>query len=99
VRENSTFQVVCANILEESKYSYYSEQNKKFTEKEKQQLHELNAKLGESPFFAMGLLLAFFYTTPDNTMPLIWNDGCVYTDEKGVQRNWSALFARKTTKI
>jgi hypothetical protein len=96
VSQNSTFDVVCAYELDEAKFNFYHENNKTFTDKEKERIRQMNERLGESAFFAMGLLLAFFYTTPDNTMPLIWNDEGRYLDRRGSLKSWFALFPRKT---
>ena len=96
VKENSTFDVVCALKLSEAEYSFYHESNPTFSDEEKEQIQKLNRKLGETAFFGMGLLIAFFYTTPDNTMPLIWNNGVGYLDDNGKQESWCALLPRTT---
>ncbi len=95
VRDHSTFEVVCALELEESAFNYYDGSNKVFSPEEKQQIQELNERLGQN-FFVMGLLVAFFYSTPDNTMPFIWNDGVKFQDGHGRNQSWFALLPRKS---
>jgi hypothetical protein len=61
---------------------------------EKEKLKELNALLGRNEF-DIGLLIAFYYGTPNNTMPFIWKNGFKYTDKKGCNDTWFALLPRK----
>jgi hypothetical protein len=68
-----------------------------FDQKEKAQLKCINGKLIQvgSAKYDKGLLLAFYYAVPNNTMPIIWKEGQKYNDNSGNTRNWFALLPRK----
>jgi hypothetical protein len=93
VQDNSVFEVLCGQELEDAEFNHYCEKNETFTMNEKGRLIGLNGRLGESAY-GMGLLIAFYYTTPNNTMPIIWKDGARYTSEDGSGKKWFALIPR-----
>lgn len=95
VKQHSTFEVICAMELEEVVFNHYNEHNTAFTRTERESLHDLNERLGQN-FFVMGLLVAFYYSSPDNTMPLIWRDRIQYKDADGRENSWFALLPRKS---
>jgi len=94
VRKKSGFEVVCARELKEECCDFFHPENKAFSEKEKQKLIALNALLGRNEF-DLGLLMAFYYGTPNNTMPMIWKNGWQFTDANGKKDTWYALLPRK----
>jgi hypothetical protein len=93
VRQNSRFDVICALELRDDEFNHYHDSNTAFSSKEKEQLRRLNGLLGQNSF-DLGLLLAFYYSTPNNTMPLIWKEGWKYTDDKERPDSWFALLPR-----
>jgi len=95
VRGFSTFEVLCAMELNEADFNYYHPENLAFTSEEREQIQVLNEQLGEN-FFVMGLLLAFYYSAPDNTMPLIWREEYNYIDQDNVDQSWFGLFPRRS---
>jgi len=94
VTEQTGFGVVCAVTLDDSRFNFYHESNAIFSSEEKEQMRQLNTRLGEHAFFAQGLLVAFYFTTPDNTMRFIWDDKRQYDDEHGKRRSWVALLPK-----
>lgn len=94
VRENSIFDVVCGQELPDAEFNHYYDGNQIFTTDERTRLRGLNKALGQNPY-DLGLLIAFYYTTPNNTMPIIWKDGAKYFGEGGEERAWYALIRRK----
>jgi hypothetical protein len=99
VLEQTTFGIVCAFILDDSKFNYYHESNAVFSSEEREQMRQLNERLGEQAFFAQGLLVAFYFTTPDNTMRFIWDDKRQYEDEYGRKKLWAALLPKNVEAL
>ena len=81
--------------IEEIVFNHYDDRNPSFTSDERADLVALNERLGQN-FFVMGLSVAFYYSSPDNTMPLIWRDGREYKDAAGRENSWFALLPRKS---
>lgn len=94
--ENTHFKVIPGIILDE-KHQHYSEQSKIFSEKERRKIVEVNGMLKNiyAYDFDLGLLLAFYFTIPNNSMPIFWKDNYHYNDKKGIEKKWSALLPRK----
>ncbi len=94
VKGNSGFEVVCGMELKEERFNHYHENNRIFSPEEKASFEQLSERLGRN-LFDMGLLVAFYYSTPDNTMPFIWNEGFQFLDNEGKTSPWFALLPRK----
>jgi hypothetical protein len=96
VRENTHFKVMPGIILEEE-YQHYTDKSKIFNEKERLKIIEANNRLKKQGAydFDLGLLLAFYFTIPNNAMPIFWKDGYAYIDKNGNQKNWVALLPRR----
>lgn len=94
VTEKSGFDVICACELKEEVYDHFHPSNQCFTDSEKGKMKFLNSLLGKNDY-EIGLLIAFYYGTPNNTMPFIWKDGWKYTRVDGDKDNWFALLPRK----
>jgi hypothetical protein len=94
VREKTGFDVISALELKERDYDYFHPENKTFSNSEKNKLKELNSLFGESDYH-LGLLLAFYYSTPNNTMPFVWKEGWKYKNKAGVEKEWFSLLPRK----
>ena len=96
VSENTHFKVMPGIILEEE-FQHYSEKSKIFTQKERQKLIKANNLLKKegSYDFDLGLLLAFYFTIPNNAMPIFWKDSYSYVDRDGKEKEWMALLPRR----
>lgn len=96
VRENTNFTLMCSHVLDEEHCQHYAK-SKVFNDKERQMINRINDMLkvkGEKSF-DKGLLLAFYYSVPNNTMPFIWKDDFQYLDQSGKREKWYALLPRR----
>lgn len=87
------FEVVCGKYLD-IEDDYYHPLNKHFSRNEKMLFRQLDLRLGDNTY-GIGLLLAFFYSVPNNTMQFIWKDGREWVDQRGRKHKWKALIPRK----
>jgi hypothetical protein len=96
VKDNTHFEVMPGVILEE-KLQHYSDSSTLFNQKEKAMILEVNNLLKKqgSFDFDLGLLIAFYFTIPNNAMPIFWKDDYKYTDKDGNTKKWVALLPRK----
>jgi len=96
VTNNSNFEVLPGMVLNKDQYQYYSEDCNYFNPIEKEKIREINWKLKKAliPDYDLGLLIAFSYSTPNNTMPIIWKEGCEYITKNQKLENWFALLPR-----
>lgn len=101
VTDNSNFKVLTGIELNEIEYQHYSDLSVYFSVSEKKKLRAINSLLKASGKFDhdRGLLIAFYYAVPNNSMPIIWKDGYVYTLKSGVKREWFALLPRRNPVI
>lgn len=97
VINETNFTVITGIKLSEDTYQHYSDQCKFFTKSEKYIIKTENQKLKNpnKKDYDRGLLISFYYSVPNNSMPIVWKDGYEYTDEKGRQKNWQALLPRE----
>ena len=97
VESESGFEIICNELLSEGSHQYYSEKCKIFTEDEKLSLKTINDTLSSSTTkkYDKGLLIAFYYSVPNNTMPIIWKDNYPYLNNRGEQKKWFALMPRE----
>lgn len=96
VESNSNFKVITGITLNSADYQFINEDCKTFSTNEKEVLKKLNNSLNPDlrNDFNQGLLLAFYNSTPNNCMPIIWKDGFSYKDEKNKSRKWLGLLPR-----
>ncbi len=96
VLDNTHFQVLPGIILEEE-HQHYSDKSKIFNKKEREKIIRANNLLKKEgrDDFDLGLILAFYFTIPNNVMPIFWKDGYPYVDKNGKERNWNALLPRR----
>ena len=88
--QQAGFRVLQHTLLDETRHFYLNENCGVFSAKEKEFLAYLNYQLIEKENrYHLGLLLAFHYSTPDNTMPIIWKN----QKEPG-KMTWAALLPR-----
>lgn len=97
VHINTNFRIISCLIMSEPEYQHYSNQSKVFNEKERSLIRKINEQLdtGSSAKFDKGLLIAFYYSVPNNTMLIIWKDNWEYLDKRRETRNWFALLPRE----
>lgn len=98
VTDNSNFKVITGVELNEVEYQHYSASSTHFSGLEKEKLIRINSKLKNSAKFDYdrGLLVAFYYAVPNNSMPIIWKDGYKYKKNDSSQQEWFALLPRHT---
>jgi hypothetical protein len=95
VENNTNFSIICHLILDEETYQHYSSKSKIFSDEEKRIIKGINSMLKKDDnSFDKGLLIAFYYSVPNNTMPFIWKDKYEYVDGTGRSRKWFALLPR-----
>ena len=94
VKSETAFNVINGILLDEENYQNYHENCSNFTKKEKDKLIKLNNKLknirNNQLDYDIGLLVTFFYSPPNNSMPILWKDGFSYENKK-----WFALIPRQ----
>jgi len=96
VVDNTHFQVLTGIVLGEE-HQHYNEQSPIFSNSEKKQIKSLNDMLKQTGKFDydLGLMLAFYFTIPNNTMPIFWKEGYSYIDHTGQKTEWKALLPRR----
>ncbi len=96
LRQNTNFEILCGITLQENSSQFYSNSCKIFNDKEKSNLKTINNLLkNESRFdFDRGLLISFYYSVPNSTMPIIWKDNYKYKNFSGEDCKWFALLPR-----
>lgn len=95
VIQNTNFNVICGQSLCEQDYQFCSDECHVFEGSEKEKILKINNYLRSRADFNNGLLIAFYYAIPNNTMPIIWKEGFLYTDDSGNEKKWYALLPRK----
>lgn len=92
----TNFEVITGLTLDEKNYQYYTDACKYFSRLEKLKLICLNKRLkNNDDDFDRGLLVTFYYSPPNNSMPILWKHNYPYTNAKGERKNWLALLPRK----
>lgn len=95
VETETNFEVVTGLILEESQFQHYSPKCVSFSKRLKSKLTILNNKLkipGKDDF-DKGLLITFYYSSPNNSMPILWKNDFPYIDNE-VNKIWFAPLPR-----
>ena len=97
VQENTNFKVITGMVLEKSKYQHYEKECGYFSEHERDYIIKANARLKKQTSINhdKGLLLAFYYSVPNNTMPIVWKEKYEYENERGEKKQWFALLPRQ----
>lgn len=97
VQKETNFNIINGILLEENKYQYNSSNCTFFNSKEKDKLFKLNEQLKKphKPDYDKGLLVTFFYSPPNNSMPILWKDQYPYVNQKGETKKWHALIPRE----
>lgn len=97
VSNETNFNVIHGLLLKEEAFQHYSEFCQYFSKKEKEKIKKINSKLkGDNPKnYDCGLLVTFHYSTPNNSMPILWKENFKYKDKNGNEKEWFALLPRK----
>ena len=97
VSTETNFKVINGIELVQDSFQHYTENCTIFSKKLKNKLVELNAKLKRHGTldYDRGLLVSFFYSPPNNSMPILWKEGYPYKDKKGKEKKWFALIPRQ----
>lgn len=94
LKTKSNFSVLTGIELNKESYQFTRDECTVFKDSEKKKLIELNNLLnpeGKNDF-NIGLLLAFYNSTPNNCMPIIWKDKFKYGEKP--KKKWVALLPR-----
>ncbi|MFH0888533.1 MAG: hypothetical protein V1871_04925 [Planctomycetota bacterium] len=96
VHDNTNIKVMPGYILEENQCQYLSGRCSVFSEEEKRFLKDINTRIDVNVncYWSLGLLLAFYFTVPNNTLPFIWKHDVEYEHFDGVRKRWQALLPR-----
>jgi hypothetical protein len=97
IHESTGFRVLSGLVLNEKSYQFLNDHCSMLKREEKDYLRELNGRIHNPDigyYGQIGLLLAFYFTVPNNTLPFIWKDKARYTDSKGKAKKWKALLPR-----
>jgi len=97
VQDTTNFKTMCELILSERDFQHYSTNSTAFNGDEKEFLIKTNGLLSSpgDEEYDKGLLIAFYFTVPNNTMPIIWKDQYPYVDKNGQAKHWFALLPRR----
>ena len=94
---NSRFQVQTSLLLDNKQLYLLDPESNVLDESEKRHIISLNTKLGvtEKNNFHLGIPFSFYYSTPDNSLGILWNDGTKYKDSNNNEREWYGLIPRE----
>ncbi len=97
VNSETNFEVINGIELTESEYQHYNDKCKKLNTKLKTKLTSLNDRLKtkNKKDYDRGLLIVFFYSPPNNTMPILWKEGYKYVNDAGENKEWFSLIPRQ----
>lgn len=88
------FTVFSALILNKEEYFLLDDNCNKLTFNQKKKLTKINTLLGDNSEFNLNIPFAFYYTIPDNSLPLLWLDGAKYINDQGFEKEWYGLTPR-----
>ena len=93
----TAFKIYSAIVLHEKDYFLLNDECKKLTNSQKNKIKKINTLLLErgQDFFNLNLPLAFYYSVPDNSLPLLWQDGTEYSIDNNDIKKWYGLMPRK----
>jgi len=96
VCDETNFKVLNGLLLDETNYQHYSDNSKYFKAKTKKKLIEINNRLKKEgrKDYDKGLLVTFYYSPPNNSMPILWKNKFPYKI-KNEEKIWQALLPRE----
>lgn len=97
IKDNTNFEIIYGVELTEDSHQYYSSENRYFSRREKEKIVFINNLLKKegAADYDRGLLIAFHYSTPNNSMPILWKENYQYLDKNNCSKRWYALFPRE----
>lgn len=92
----SKFSVYSSYVLNEKDFFLLDDSCKKLNAKQKESVSKINNAIMDrgDEFFNLNIPFAFYYSIPDNSLPLLWKDGVEYENECGQKKNWYGLTPR-----
>jgi hypothetical protein len=95
IKDSKTkFKLITSKTLNKEDYFLLDESCNKLNEKQKEKLKKLNSYLGSNTEYNQNLPFAFYYTIPDNSLPILWMDKETYKNESGNISEWYGLTPR-----
>lgn len=94
--QNTSFRLYSAIRLCKKDYFLLDEECTILTIEQKNKISKINSILlnkGEE-VFNLNLPIAFYYSIPDNALPLLWKDGYEYSDDNNQTKKWYGLIPR-----
>mgnify|MGYP001290618616 CR=1 FL=1 len=92
----SKFSVFSSYVLNEKDYFLLDKSCNKFNKNQKEVIDKLNNSIMDrgDEFFNLNIPFAFYYSIPDNAMPMLWKDDIEYETENGQLKKWYGLTPR-----
>jgi|GEM_PF-1880191 len=93
----SKFSVVASYVLNERDYFLLHNSCRKFNDKQKEIINNINSNIMDrgDEFFNLNIPFAFYYSIPDNALPMLWKDGVEYELINGQKKQWYGLTPRQ----
>lgn len=93
---NSKFKVKTSLIFDKPDDFLLEKDSQTLTATEKKTIRDFHSLIGfeQNNKYHLGLPLAFFYSTPDNSLGILWNDKNPY-ELNGIKKEWYGLIPRK----
>jgi hypothetical protein len=90
------FRVFSSYILNDQDYFLLDETCNKLSLRQKEIVSKINNSMRElgDDFFNLNIPFAFYYSVPDNSLPLLWKDGNEYLSSNGQIKHWYGLTPR-----
>lgn len=92
----SKFRIWSSIILKEKNHFLLEDDCKTLSDYQKDYVNRINKKImnpGDHDF-NLNIPFAFYYSIPDNALPLLWKDNISYADENGIIKKWYGLIPR-----
>jgi hypothetical protein len=94
---NSKFVINTSILLEDKKFFLLNPESSILDDSEKSLIKDLNSRLGitDKNEYHLGIPFSFYYSTPDNSLGILWNDKIKYRDRKNIEQEWYGLTPRE----
>ena len=92
----SKFSVFSSYVLNEKDYFLLDQSCSKLNKKQKEDMVRINNLIMErgDEFFNLNIPFAFYYSIPDNSLPMLWKDAIEYESTDGETKQWYGLTPR-----
>lgn len=96
VEDETNFKVLNGITLNKENYQHYTSESNYFNTEEKEKIIQINntLKIIGRPDYDKGLLVTFYYSPPNNSMPILWKHNFLYKDNSNKEKKWMALLPR-----